>query len=406
MPTFVYRAADASGRTVKGRLEGESQAAVLRALEQQSLVPLNVRAAKARRLADEQRARCTNIGLSLREKLEFTRQLKVMLESGVTILSTLGVLRQCSKGPYRRLLEAVSTDIQRGAPLSEALAAHPRTFDAFYVGTVRAGETGGVHTEALQQLINYYERRAALRREVRSALTYPAIVIATLIGACCVMLVWVIPQFKGLFGSFGAELPWATRLLLGLSGFVASNAALLGVGAALLIGAGILAMRFPTGRAALASVLRHVPILGEIAHLAAVVQFARMLALLERAGLPLLETLRVVERMLPSGPVKRLAASMRTQVGAGSSLAAAVSGAGVLPDMLEHMISVGEEAGRIDETLFAAAGYLEEELRARIHGLTIALEPALTILVSAMVMFVALAIFLPLWDTPTLLLHS
>jgi type II secretory pathway component PulF len=187
---------------------------------------------------------------------------------------------------------------------------------------------------------------------------------------------------------------------------VASNAAPLGVGAALLIGACILAMRFPTGRAALASVLRRVPILGEIAHLSAVVQFARMLALLERAGLPLLETLRVVERMLPSGPVKRLAASMRTQVGAGSSLAAAVSGAGVLPDMLEHMISVGEEAGRIDETLFAAAGYLEEELRARIHGLTIALEPALTILVSAMVMFVALAIFLPLWDTPSLLLHS
>lgn len=405
MPSFAYRAADANGQVVTGVLEGQSAADVARALEQRALVPLRMRPAKSKRAGATRAAGATTkLRLRLRELLEFTRQLKVMLASGVTLLSTLALLRQRAKGDYQRLLDQIAADIQRGATLSEALAAHPRTFDAFYVGTIRAGEAGGVHTAALDELIAYYERRAALRREVLSALTYPAIVVATLIGACVVMLTWVIPQFQAVFASLGGQLPLPTRLLLATSDFVTTHGwelggALLGLGVV-----GWLLAPLPAVRAAVGRTGAHLPILGAIFHLSGVVQFSRMIALLERAGLPLLESFKVVENMLMPGPIKDLTAEVRRKVAVGNTITEAVTTRHVLPELLEQMIAVGEQTGRIDETLGAAATHYEEEIRVKIRRLTTALEPALTLVVSGLVLVVALAIFLPLWESNTMLL--
>lgn len=405
MPRFAYQAADAAGRVVGGVVDGVSEADVLVALEERALTPLKLRAAKN---ADEELAGATGtqttIRLRARELLEFSRQLKVMLASGMTILSTLGVFRQRAKGNYRRLLDRIAADIQRGTTLSEALAAHPRTFDPFYVGTIRAGEAAGVHTEALNELIAYYERRATLRREVIGALTYPAIVVLTLIAACIVMLTCVVPQFERMFSSHAATLPLPTRVLLAVSGFVTGHGWELAAGVvALGIGAWLISP-LPRVRAVAGRVLAHVPIFGPIIYLATVVQFARMIALLERAGLPMLETLRVVAQMLVPGPVKELTAGLRRKVVAGSSLTDALGNTRALPDLVEQMIAVGEQTGRIDETLAAAAAHYEDEMRVKIRRVTTALEPVLTLLMSSLVLGVALAVFLPLWQTNTLLL--
>jgi type II secretory pathway component PulF len=405
MPTFAYRAANATGQLTDGVIDGASEADVLRVLEQRALTALTLRQTDVGRDGGAGRA-TTRIRLPLFQLLEFTRQLKVMLDSGVTLLATLGVLRQSARGSYQQLLDRVSADIQRGATLSDALAAHPWTFDPFYIGTIRAGEAAGVHTESLDELVKYYERRAALKREVLGALTYPAIVLAALTGACVVMLTWVIPQFKGLFTGLGGQLPLPTRILLAISDAVTQHAGLLLIGLALAGALAWLLSPVPTVRSAVGHLISRLPFVGKVVYLSTVVQFARMIALLERAGLPLLETLKLVEDGLMSGPVKRLAVTIRRKVAGGSSISASVTGTNILPDLVEHMISVGEATGRIDETLNAAAAHYEDQMRVRIRRLTTALEPLLTLLLSLLVLSVALAIFLPIWEMNSLMLEE
>jgi type II secretory pathway component PulF len=405
MPNFVYRAADATGRVTEGVLEAESEADVGRALKERSLTPLRMRPAKTKRSArGAGLGTTTKIRLRRGDLLEFTRQLKVMLASGVTLLSTLALLRKRARGDYQRLLDRIAGDIQSGATLSEALAAHPRTFDAFYVGTIRAGEAGGISTAALDELIAYHERRAALRREVLGALMYPAIVVLTLIAASIVMLVFVVPQFEAVYAATRGTLPLPTRLLLAASQFVTEHGR--GMGACVLVSGIVLwfLAPLPAVRSALGQALARLPVIGQVVYLSSVVQFSRMIALLERAGLPLLESLKVVEDMLMEGPVKTLTSDVRRKVTIGSSVSDAVADTHVLPELVEQMIAVGEQTGRLDETLSVVAAHYEEDIRVRIRRLATALEPLLTLVVSALVLGLALAVFLPMWETNTLLL--
>ncbi len=406
MPSFVYRAADTTGRVIRGVLDGESEADVMRALEQQSLTPLKLRREKSKKsLAADGSGSSSRSRLSLHELLEFTRQLKVMLASGTPLLSTLGLLRKRSHGHYAHLLDRLAADIQSGATLSEALAAHPRTFDSFYIGTIRAGEAAGVHTEALTELIAYYERRAGLKRKIIGALTYPAIVVVTLIGALIVMLIVVVPQFKTVFDNAGAELPLPTRVLLSMSDFVTGHGFALVIGVVVFSLAFGLALRVTAVRLFVGRAASHLPFAGPIFHLSTVIQFTRMIALLERAGLQLMETLKTVQNMLMPGPVKDLTGEIRRKVAAGGTMSEAVDGSTALPDLVQHMIAVGESSGNIDETMNAAAAHFEELIDVKIGRLTTALEPLLTLVVSALVLGVALAIFLPMWEMNNVILE-
>jgi MSHA biogenesis protein MshG len=235
---------------------------------------------------------------------------------------------------------------------------------------------------------------------------YPAIVLLALLGACVVMLVWVVPQFKGLFANLGGQLPLPTRVLLFASDTVTQHVALLLVGLALAVTTAWLLAPLPAVRSGLGRLAGRLPFLGSIIYLSTVVQFSRMTALLDRAGLPLLETLKIVEDALLAGPIKRLTVTIRREVGGGSSIAAAATEAKVLPDLAEHMISVGEATGRIDETLNATAAHYEEQMRVKIRRLTTALEPLLTLLLCGLVLVVALAVFLPIWEMNSLVLHK
>jgi len=431
MPTFTYKAATAEGGLVSGVLDGDSEADVLRTLDEQALTVVALRPARTAnrpagsggqlgwggrlagwggRLARHSESRAealgttTTVRLRTVQLLEFTRQLKVMLASGVPLLETLGVLHGRARGDYQMMLARISTDIQRGATLSEALAQHPRTFDPLYVGTIRAGEAAGLQTEVLDQLTAYYERRAALRRELYGALTYPAIVVVTLIGACALLLTYVVPQFQSIFAAAKVNLPLPTQLLLATSRFMTAHGVHLLIGVVALALIAWWAAPHPRVRAAAGALAARLPVMGSILRLTTVVQFAQMLGLLERAGLPVLETLKVIETMLLPGPVRALTGHVRRQVAAGNSITAALEGTHVLPDLVEHMIAVGEQSGRIDETLLAAAQHYEEEMRVRLKRLTTALEPLLTLLVSGMVLFVAMAVFLPLWEANALML--
>lgn len=405
MPSFVYRAVDLAGRTVNGCLDGDSEADALRALELRQLTPLTMRPAKNRRQAAAGRAEESGVRLSTAEIVQFTRQIKVMLGTGATLLNALALLHRRARGAYRTLLERISADIQRGATLSEALAAHPETFSPFYLGTIRAGEAAGVHAEAMDELVQFYERRQALRRDVIGALTYPAIVVTTLIAAAVVMLMFVIPQFEGMFRSSNVALPLPTRILIGASDLLTTHGEFLGIGLALAVGVVWWSRRKPRVRDAFVRGVSGLPFLGRVFFLASVIQFARMIALLERAGLPLLDTLKIVEDALYAGKVKTLTGNIRRAVIGGGSIAAAATADGpVLPEVVETALAVGEASGTIDQTLVSAATHYEDELRITIKRMTTALEPLLTMFVSGLVLLMALAIFLPLWEMNSIML--
>ncbi len=405
MAVFAYRASDSEGRIIRGVVEGRTEADALRALEQQALTVLTLKQARSKKQAAADQGQRSRIALPMTQVLEFTRQLRVMLEAGVPLLTALAVLAKRARGDYRRLLERIAKDIQSGTTLSEALSHHPRTFDAFYIGSVRAGEAAGVHTDVLAELTKYYERRAAIRRELRSALMYPTIVVIALVVACIVLLTWVVPQFAGMFASLGTDLPLPTRVLLAVSGFVRHQWPILLTALALAAAVVHRLLAFPAARMRLGALLTRVPLIGPVVFLASVVQFCRMMALLERAGLPLLESLKVIEDLLMPGPVRRLVGHIRQRVAGGATIASAVAEMPVLPDMAEHMIHVGETSGKLDETLTAAADFFEEQMRLRLKALLTLLEPALTLVVSLLVLGLAMAIFMPMWDMNTALLH-
>lgn len=405
MAVFAYRASDSEGRIIRGVVEGRTEADALRALEQQALTVLTLKQARSKKQAAADQGQRSRIALPMTQVLEFTRQLRVMLEAGVPLLTALAVLAKRARGDYRRLLERIAKDIQSGTTLSEALSHHPRTFDAFYIGSVRAGEAAGVHTDVLAELTKYYERRAAIRRELRSALMYPTIVVIALVVACIVLLTWVVPQFAGMFASLGTDLPLPTRVLLAVSGFVRHQWPILLTALALAAAVVHKLLAFPAVRMRLGALLTRVPLIGPVVFLASVVQFCRMMALLERAGLPLLESLKVIEDLLMPGPVRRLVGHIRQRVAGGATIASAVAEMPVLPDMAEHMIHVGETSGKLDETLTAAADFFEEQMRLRLKALLTLLEPALTLVVSLLVLGLAMAIFMPMWDMNTALLH-
>lgn len=401
---FRFQAADPAGKLVRGKLTAESEAEVVQLLEQRSLAAIEIRALQTRRAAEASQRRQSSLRISTARLLEFTRQTMVMLNSGVTLLSALGTMRRRARGSYRELLDRIAGDIQRGATFSEALAAHPCVFDSLYCGAIRAGEAAGVHTEALRELVRFYERRQALRRQLIGALTYPALVVFTLIAACVVMLTVVVPQFEALFKQAGVQLPLPTRILLAVSGLFRHHGAVLATSGAILVAGAWYAWRSPAMRQRFGIAVSCLPIVGGFIHLASVVQFCRMTALLDGAGLPLLESLRVVQDTLFPGRVRAIAQRMGRAVASGSTISSAIREDDALPEVVTQMITVGEETGRLDEMLAVAAEHYDGEVTVRLRVLTTALEPVLTLMVSLLVLGTALAIFMPMWELNTVLL--
>ena len=410
MPSFVYRAADSSGRLIDGEINCNSESDAVLELERRDLTALSMKRTGSRSEESETarssgRNPASRIRLKPTVVLDFTRQLKVLLANGATVTDIFRLLRRRAGGDYRRFLEQVVADIQRGGTLSEALARHPRSFDAFYIGTIRAGEAGGVQPEALEELVRFHERRMALKRDVIGALSYPAIVILTLIGAAIVMLTLVIPQFETVFAGAGARLPLATRVLMAISHFVKDQWMALSLAALVGAGAAWQALRMPRCRVWLGWLGSKTPFVGGVLYLGSVVQFGRMVALLERAGLPIMETLKIVNDAIIPGRVRQMTENIRRQIAAGASLTAAIVADGSLPVVMEHSVAVGESSGTVDEALNTASDHFEDMMHVRIRRMTLALEPILMFVVAAMVLGVALAIFLPMWELNSVLLN-
>lgn len=392
---FSFRAVDMLGAKVKGEVESDSPAAVKELLKGRGLVALEVK------------LKSNSLELSLDRfaviKLEdlslLTRQLATMISSGLALMRALTVLEGQTENP--RLKAAVITirqDIETGTSLSGALARHPKIFSELYVAMIHAGEAGGFLEESLLRVSDQLEASNRLRRQVKSAMVYPAVVSAIAACVVVVMLVFIIPVFAGVFKSFGGKMPSLTAHTLAASNFMRHEWYIV-----LLVSVGVVVgfrkwKASKVGRPIWDRMRMNAPVkIGAIVQKVALARWARTLASLTTAGVPMLEAIDVTGRTAGSTTVERAMVTVRASVQAGGMIATALESEPIFPTLITSMVRVGEETGALDTTLAKVADFYEEQVEVAVKSLTSILEPVMIAVIGTIVGFMIIAMYLPMF---------
>lgn len=417
MPTFACRSRDASGGLVQRNVESDSESEVLRLLEADGLFPIEVRplASGAKRAAPSKGAggggaraarRARGVGaervdrrIARKELLKFTMQLSSSLSAGVPILVALeAIARQTPNPSFVAVLRQMIVDLEGGASLSEALTNHPKTFTEVYASTVAAGEQSGNLTQVLDNLTEYTEIEIEVSSDVRAALLYPAMVVVTLGLAITALVLFVIPRFASFYSSFGSDLPLPTRILIAVSTAVTSYFPLVALGCAALAFGFFKFQATPTGKRAVDAFLLRVPVVKLLIHTINTLQVTQMIGLFTQAGVPIVQGLRTVARTSFSPRIRASLEAVADDVATGASLGASMEARECLPPTARQMLAAGESTGSLEQSCFAVSKYFKKELHYLTKNLATLIEPLLTLALAVIVLFVALAVFLPMWD--------
>lgn len=397
MGTFRYLAYDGAGNRTAGVMEAAGADHVKHLLWADGLFIVDIR---DRTLAlphlDEIFPSLVRVRRS--ELILFTRQLATFVRVGVPILEGLAVLReQASSRIMRRTLNEVIRDVTTGSPLSSALAKFPKVFPGLYVELVRTAEVSGNLDETLRQLADYMSRDEAAARKVRGAMIYPAIVIGLALVVITILVGFVLPSFANLFRDFHAQLPWPTRLLLTIGGFSRDHKFTIFATLATVVGICVLYSRTRSGRELLDVAFLRMPVIGLLVRDAIVERYLRTLATLARSGVPIAQMLETANRSLGNVVFQRGLAQVRPRMLSGDGFAEPLAATHLFPRMVIQMIRVGEETGHLDSNLEEAADHYAEELDYRLKRMIAMLEPALVIIVGAVVGFIALSVIAPMY---------
>lgn len=390
--TFRYWGRDRFGQRVRGVVDGTSVDAAMAALRSQGILADKVTAQKSK-AAGRGRIKSPDIAL-------FTRQLSTMLRAGVPLVQAFGIVAEGLTNPaMRTLVRRLETEVASGTAFAAALRQHPRVFDALYCNLVAAGEQAGALDAMLDRLATYREKSEALKGKIRKALTYPLAVLAIALVVSGLLLIKVVPQFEGVFASFGAALPPFTQFVITLSDLARAHYLL--VGASTVVGIfGFRAAidRSPALRDGLDSALLRLPVLGSILTRAALARFARTLATTLGAGVPLVEGLRSAAGATGNAVYRDAVEILVRQVSAGTALAEAMAQAPRWPSMLRQMVLIGEQAGAVDEMLEKAASHYENDVDNAVDSLTELLEPAIMSVIGVLVGGLIVAMYLPIFQ--------
>ena len=401
MALFLYKARNARGELQKGRFEGDTSNAVADHLLASGLIPVDIRA-----LPDpvefnlgEVLGKSRSKAIGFVELQLFSRQLHTLLKAGVPILRALASLREASVNPgFARILADINDSLGQGRELSLCLARHPKVFDSFYLAMIRVGEMTGRLDVVLDRLAVHldFERRA--REQVKGAVRYPLFVIIALVVAVGVINLFVIPAFSKVYAGMHAELPIMTRILIAMSSFTKEyiHWMIAGLGVALLgfrswVGT-------DRGRYVWDRFKLRIPIVGKILRKSALARFARSFALASRSGVPVLQVLTVVAAVADNSYFADKVSGMREGVERGESLLRTATLAGIFTPVVLQMLAVGEETGELDSLLQEIAEMYEQEVEYEISTLSQQIEPILITALGAMVLVLALGVFLPIWD--------
>ena len=395
MSTYVFKAMDLAGVKARGELEADSKQIVSDQLKQRGLIVLDI--------ADKHASREIELAFLKRVKAGdlavFSRQLSTMINSGMSILRALYVLEEQTESKFlRETIVAVRKDVEAGLPLSDAMARHPKVFSTLFVAMTRAGEAGGVLEDSLMRLANQLEKDASLRRQIKSAMIYPALVITFAVGVMLALVAFLVPVFEGVFKQFGGELPAITKVSVGMSHAVTGYWWLL-----ILLTAGALVSFFKWkssawGRPQWDRFRLRVPMkIGTIVQQVAVARWSRTFASLTSAGVPLLQALEITGKTGGNVTIEEAMDGVIASVKRGGTIAAPLAQAPIFPTMVHHMVGVGEESGALDSMLEKIAEFYEDQVEASVKALTSILEPIMIIVIGGIVGFIVISMYMPLF---------
>ncbi len=395
MMTFAYQARDAAGKTITGVTEALNQDNAVSSLMSRGLMVLSIEQRSAR--TSQKKA----ITIKGDELVVFTRQLATMVEAGLPLVSALTALYEQADPKRQMRLRSVIGDltarVQSGESFNEAIARQPRVFSRLYVSMVRAGESGGLLAEILDRLAGFLEASARLRKKVRSAMTYPTIVVVLAFLITAFLIIKVVPVFAGIFADFGSELPMPTQILLDVSAFCQTYWWLVLIG---MIGAFVsfkLILSTTKGRDFWDKWKLKLPVFGPLAHKISMSRFSRTFAQLIRSGVPILEVIDIVAETSGNNMVEYGIRRVGQDVEKGDNLATALSREKIFPPMMVRMVGAGESTGKIDEMLEKMADFWDEEIEAMLNALTSLIEPMLIVFLGVVVGGIVIALFMPIF---------
>ena len=386
---FEWEGRDKNGKVVRGEVRAGGEAAVSATLRRQGILLTKV---KKRR---------TTGGRSIKQKdiALFTRQLATMMKAGVPLLQAFDIVARGATNPkLTRLLNDIRSDVETGTSLSAAFRKYPMHFDALYCNLVEAGEAGGILEALLDRLAIYQEKIMALKNKIKSALMYPIAVLVVAFVVLTVIMIKVIPAFKEVFKSFGADLPAPTLVVISMSEFfVAYWWLMFGV----MIGGGYMFIqawkRSEKMQMAMDRLVLRIPVFGQLINKSVIARWTRTLSTMFAAGVPLVEALDSVGGASGNAVYVEATQHIQRDVSTGSALTTAMQSTGVFPNMVLQMTAIGEEAGSLDHMLAKAAEFYEEEVDDMVKGLSSLIEPFIIVILGVLIGGIVVAMYLPIF---------
>ncbi|MBL8060277.1 MAG: type II secretion system F family protein [Chthonomonas sp.] len=395
MPVYSYTFKDGSGAIQKGTMDAESEDVLRSRFTEQGFDVIEVTVIKSKSTKPKSFGKVKLGNLAV-----FCRQFSTMVDAGVSLVRCLDVLgRQTQDPKLKKILVDLGERIESGETLSRSMQRHPRTFNNLFIGLIRAGEIGGVLEETLQRLSHFLEKDVELRRKIKSAMTYPTLVLTAAICIVIFLVSWVVPQFAQLFLDIGLkadEFPAMTKFLIDLSAsFVKTWYLWIGGVALILITYKLIAStRF--GRRVIDRAKLYVPVFGKLHHMICMARFSRTMGTLLTSGVPILQAMETVAGTVGNTIMSDAVLEARARIREGDRIGDPLEQSRLFPPMVIHMIGVGEESGSLDFMLQKIADFYEDEVEARVASLTAALEPIMILVLGFIVGFIVIAMFLPL----------
>jgi type IV pilus assembly protein PilC len=395
MSTYVFKAMDLAGAKARGEVEADSKQAVSDQLKARGLIVLDI--------ADKHASREINLtfmqSVNAAELAVFSRQLSTMITSGMSILRALYVLEEQTENKFLKdTIVAVRKDVEAGLSLSDAMERHPKVFSPLFVAMTRAGETGGMLEDALLRVADQLEKDASLKRQIRSAMIYPTLVLIFAVGVMLALVAFLVPVFVNVFKEFGGELPKITQFSVLLSKIVTHYFWAMALVAGAVAGSFLKWKSSSWGRPQWDRFRLRVPMkIGTIVQEVAVARWSRTLASLTSAGVPLLQALEITGKTGGNIVVEEAMEDVIASVKRGGTIAAPLAKTPVFPTMVTHMVGVGEETGALDAMLDKIADFYEDRVDASVKALTSIMEPIMIIVIGGIVGFIVISMYMPLF---------
>ncbi len=398
MPMFQYVARASDGKTVNGTAEAADQGSVVRMLKEKGLTPTQIKETKGKAAAAKRKKGTKGGRVKIDDMVVFSQQMSVMIRAGLPLIEVLDILaEQTERRSLANIVRQIEKDVEGGASLTEAMSKHANVFSQFYLSMVRAGEASGMLDTILDQVATYMERVASLQRKIKSAIMYPATVTIIAIGITIFLLVKVVPVFQGIFEGLGGELPWPTKITVGLSNIIQKQWWLV---ALILIGLVVFLHNWgktKTGRLTIDKFYLKMPIFGNLLLKSAVAKFCRTLGTLIRSGVNILYALEITAKTANNAVIEQAVMATRASIQAGESLTKPLVDADVFPPMVTRMIDVGERTGALEGMLVKIADFYEDQVNSMVAGLTSLIEPLLIVFLGIVVGFIVISMFLPMF---------